>query len=237
MPPVSRPLRMVLYSRVSTDEQASQGYGLDAQQHQLERAAEYEQWKVVDTIRDEGHSAKTLNRPGLQRALTLLARGRADGLAVAKLDRLSRSIIDFAELVDWLDQGDKRLVALDMRLDTSTPMGRLAASLIVLIAEWERGTTAERTRAALAELRSQGKPTGLPAVADNPELLERIRHLREDRGLSLQEIADRLNRDGVPTIRGGTEWRKSSVHAATGHKRKPPRRKAAALPVVADRRT
>lgn len=229
------PLRMVLYTRVSTEEQATSGLGLEAQEHMLDRAVEYEGWTVVETIRDEGESAKTLDRPGLQRALRMLANGEADGLVVAKLDRLSRSILDFASLLDWLDQLKVRLVALDMRLDTSTSMGRLASSLIVLIAEWERGTTAERTRAALAALRAQGKPIGRPAVADIPELADRIHEMHHEQHMTLQSIADQLNREGVPTIRGAPRWAKSSIQAAAGYRRPKPRRKPADLPVAARR--
>lgn len=228
--------RIVLYVRVSTEEQATRGYGLDAQQTLLERAADYEGWDVVELIRDEGQSAGTLDRPGLQRALKMLARGDADGIAVAKLDRLTRSTIDFAQLLDWLKDAKARLIALDMRLDTSTAMGRMAASLVVLIAEWERGTIAERTVAGLAAKRAKGQATGRPSVADRPELAERIRQMREIDGLSLQAIADKLTAEGVPTARGAPRWRASSVQTAVGWQRRPPRRRSPALPKLNPRR-
>lgn len=213
------------------------GYGLAAQEDLLQRAADYEHWEIVEVIRDEGQSAATLERPGLARALQLLADGQADGIAVAKLDRLTRSIIDFADLLDWLEQARVRLIALDMRLDTSVAMGRLAASLIVLIAEWERGTIAERTKAGLAAKRAQGQPTGRPSVADRPELLERIQLMRHQERMSLKAIADQLNLEGVPTLRGAGEWRASSVQSASGYQRPRPRRRRAELPPIPRRRS
>lgn len=220
---------MVLYTRVSTEEQAASGLGLDAQRTQLEHAAEYAGWPVVELVRDEGQSGKDLVRPGLKRALELIAAGQADGIAVAKLDRLSRSVIDFGLLLEWLEGTDAALVALDLNVDTTTPSGRMLVSVLMAVAEWERHTIAQRTRDGLAALRAQGKPTGRPAVADRPELAGRIALMRA-RGLTLQAIANQLNEDGVPTIRGGAKWRPSSVEAAAGYHRRRPRRKPAQLP-------
>lgn len=226
---------MVLYLRVSTEEQAASGAGLAAQFDQLDRAATFHRWKVVDTISDEGASGKDLARPGLREALELIAAGNADGLAVAKLDRLSRSVIDAAMLADWFAEVGARLVALDLNIDTSTPSGRMLFSLLSTIAEWERETIAQRTRDGLAARRRAGRPTGRAAVADQPELADRIAAMRAG-GLSLQSIADRLNRERVPTLRGGSEWRKSSVQSAAGYVRRRPRRKQAELPPIPMRR-
>ena len=227
--------RMVLYLRVSTDEQAIAGNGLDAQLAQLERAAEYERWHVAAKIRDEGLSGKDLCRPGLTRALDLIARGRADGLAVAKLDRLSRSAIDAILLAEWFDAANARLVALDINLDTSTPGGRMVFSMLGVMAEWERATITQRTRDGLAAVRAKGLPISRPAVADQPELHRRIADMRE-RGETFQSIADQLNREGVPTIRGGAEWRPSSVQSAAGYQRRRPRRRTVELPAIPARR-
>lgn len=98
------------------------------------------------------------------------------------------------------------------------------------IAQWERRAISERTRAALRALRAQGKATGRPAVADDPDLTERIRHLREDRGLTLRQIADHLNAAGVPTLRGAARWTHSSVQTAAGYRRPTRRRKTITFP-------
>jgi DNA invertase Pin-like site-specific DNA recombinase len=226
---------MIGYLRVSTDEQALHGFGLDAQEHELVRAFEYEGWDLVELIRDEGVSGKDLDRPGLRRALELIAAGDAAGLVVSKLDRLSRSVIDFSDLLEWFEQADARFVALDLKVDTTTPGGRMIASILVVIAEWERGTIAARTKAGLAAKRAQGQATGRPSVADRPELLERIQSMRAD-GLTLRAIADALNAEGVPTLRGAGAWRPSSVQSAAGYQRPRPRRRRAELPPIPRRR-
>lgn len=227
--------RMLLYVRVSTEEQAVAGNGLAAQLSQLEHAAEFHRWHVVKVIRDEGQSGKDLVRPGLSKALELIASRRADGLAVAKLDRLTRSVIDACLLGEWFDDAGARLVALDLNLDTSTPSGRMVFSMLSVMAQWEREVIAQRTRDGLAARRAMGKPIGRPAVADHPELLRRIADMRMG-GETFQSIADRLNFEGVPTLRGGVEWRVSSVQSAGGYQRRRPRRRAVELPAIPARR-
>jgi DNA invertase Pin-like site-specific DNA recombinase len=228
--------RMVGYLRVSTEEQAQHGYGLDAQEHELRRAADFYGWELLELVRDEGLSGSTLERPGLQRALAMVAAGDADGLVVAKLDRLTRSVVDFGDLLEWFEDARAAFVALDVKVDTSTPGGRMVAQVLVVVAEWERRTIAARTKAGLDALRAQGKPTGRPSVADRPELAERIRRMRDEEGLSLRAIADVLSDEGIPTARGADRWRASSVQAAAGYVRRKPRRKRAALPALDTRR-
>jgi DNA invertase Pin-like site-specific DNA recombinase len=227
--------RYIAYERVSTEEQAASGLGLEAQRQALDRAFEYEGWELAERIRDEGQSASTLDRPGLRRALELIAAGGADGIAVAKLDRLTRSIVDFGELLEWLNEAGASLAALDFRLDTSTPTGAMVAQILIVVAEWERRTNAERTRNALAAKRARGEPVGRASVVDDPELAERIQALRGS-GLSLHEIARRLSEEGVQTVRGGTRWRASSVQSALGYERPAARRKRSALPEIPRRR-
>jgi DNA invertase Pin-like site-specific DNA recombinase len=226
MPPVRT--RMILYTRVSTDEQHN---GIPAQMADLERAAEYSSWRIVEAIADKGASGKDLNRPGLRRALELIAGGDADGLAVAKLDRLSRSVVDAGAIAEWFEAAGARLVALDLNVDTSTPTGRMMLNLMATLGQWERETIGQRTRDALAAVRAAGKPTGRPAVADSPELADRILELRAA-GDTFQAIADELNADGIPTLRGGRCWRPSSVQSAAGYVRARPRHKPADLPVL-----
>jgi DNA invertase Pin-like site-specific DNA recombinase len=226
---------MVGYLRVSTEEQAQLGYGLDAQEIELERAAEFHRWQLVELVRDEGASGKDLDRPGLKHALQLIADGHADGIAIAKLDRLSRSVVDFGALLEWLEEAGATLAALDLNVDTGTPAGRMVAHVLMAVAEWERRTIAARTKAGLAAKRAKGESTGRPAVADEPGLVERIREMRAS-GMSLQAIADRLNAEDVPTMRGAERWRASSVQTAAGWRRRPPRRRHPALPPLQRRR-
>jgi DNA invertase Pin-like site-specific DNA recombinase len=224
------------YLRVSTAEQAASGYGLKAQEAAIRETAKRKGWKLVELIRDRGESGKSLQRPGLRDALEQLAAGDAEGLVVAKLDRLSRSVVDFGSLLDWFAEAEAVLVALDFDIDTSTPGGRLVANVLMSVAEWERDTIAARTSAGLAAARADGKAIGPAAVSDRPELRRRIQQLR-DKGLSLRAIAEKLNADGIQTLRGGREWRVSSVQTVLGYKRPTRRRRGGALPAIKRKRT
>jgi DNA invertase Pin-like site-specific DNA recombinase len=227
--------RVLGYCRVSTLEQAANGAGLAAQEAAIRDECSRRGWLLVDVIRDEGVSGKNLERPGLRRALERIASGDAEGLVVSKLDRLSRSVVDFGTLLEWFMEAEANLVALDLGIDTSTPGGRLVAKVFASVAEWERDIIGQRTREGLAAVRAKGKAISRPAAADRPELVRRIRRLR-GRGYSLRAIADRLNRDGVPTLRGAPAWRASSVQAAAGYRRRRPRRTRVDLPPIKRRK-
>ena len=127
------------------------------------------------------------------------------------------------------------MIALDYELDTSTAAGDLAAAALIEIGEWERGRIAGRTQPGLRAMHTQGAPAHRASVRDDPELRARISAMRA-RGLSLQAISDTLNAEGVPTLRGGTHWRPSSVQAATGYKR-PPAKPAGGLQLPPAART
>jgi DNA invertase Pin-like site-specific DNA recombinase len=236
MDPTAARKRYIKYARVSTDEQALSGAGIASQRQQLDRAFDYEGWHCADELVDEGHSAATLERPALRQALQLIAAGDADGIVVAKLDRLTRSIVDFGELLEWLTEANAGLVALDLRLDTSTPTGAMVAQVLVVVAEWERRTIAERTRNAMAAKRAAGEATGRASLADDPELVATIRAWRDDEGLSLHAIARRLTELEIPTVRGGATWRASAVQRALGYERPAVRRKRSQLPELQRRR-
>jgi DNA invertase Pin-like site-specific DNA recombinase len=175
---------------------------------------------VWDVARDTGSD---LERPGLRHALEMIAAGEASCLVVAGLDRLSRSAADLGVLVEWLENRRTRLIAVDLDLDTAAPDGRLAARALAAVGGSTRTARKGLTSTGVPEARPQRRSPGRPAVADRPALEGRIRAMRAE-GMTLQAIADTLNAEGVPTLRGGTKWRPSSVQAATGYKR--PRRKA-----------
>jgi DNA invertase Pin-like site-specific DNA recombinase len=180
-------------------------------------ACEHAGWQLIDVVTDR-ETGRGLERPGLTYALRQIADGHARGLIVSDLRRLSRSIIDLGALMEWFRDADAALVALDLAIDTSTPTGRELSATLVTLGGWERERIARRTRSGLAEVRAQGGATSRPAVADRPELTERITAMRTT-GMTLQAIADQLNNEHVPTLRGGTKWRPSSVQAALGYRR------------------
>jgi DNA invertase Pin-like site-specific DNA recombinase len=172
-------------------------------------------WSLSRVVHDApAEAGRTRSRPGLAHALREVAAGRAAGLVVARLRDLTESLAEIGPLLQWFADSDAFVIALDYRLDTATDQGRFAALTLVEISEWERGRISGRTRPGLDAARRGA------AVRDDPELSARIAAMRRD-GMSLQAIADALNADGVPTLRGGARWRPSSVQAATGYKRPP----------------
>jgi DNA invertase Pin-like site-specific DNA recombinase len=113
-------------------------------------------------------------------------------------------------------------VVMDVGLDTASDSGRIAANSLLRVGSWERRRVLESTRKGLAAARAKRAAAGLPAVEDIPALKQRILDMRGE-GMTLQAIADQLNEEGIPTMRGGQLWRPSSVQAALGYRR--PRRR------------
>ncbi len=143
-------MRVILYARVSTEEQASAGVSLDAQAAKLTAYANLYELEPVETIVDAGESAKSLNRPGLQRALAMLRSGQVDGIVVLKLDRLTRSIADWQTLIDgyFSERAGKQLFSVCDSVDTRSASGRMVLNIMLTIAQWERETIGERTAQA-----------------------------------------------------------------------------------------
>jgi DNA invertase Pin-like site-specific DNA recombinase len=186
----------------------------------IERECEQKGFILLELVGErESANSKALDRPGLSYALERIASGEAKGLIVSELSRLTHSAADLGMIIGGLTRCNARLVAAAHALDTDDEQGRLAADLLVEISTWERDRLSERTRNGLRAARSNGGSTGRAAVIDDPDLSERIVQMRA-RGMTLQAIADRLNEDGVPTVRGGTKWRHSSVQAAAGYQRR-----------------
>jgi len=177
---------------------------------------------LVKIVRDvESHASSDLRRPGLTYALDRLAARDASCLVVTSLERLTRTAANLGALLAWLTECDARLVVIDLDLDTGTEEGQLGARALATVGGLERRKLEERTRKGLETARNTRR-SGRPAVSDRPSLKRRIADMRAQ-GMTLQAIADTLNAEGVPTLRGGAEWRPSSVQAAAGYKR--PRRK------------
>jgi DNA invertase Pin-like site-specific DNA recombinase len=204
------PLRAAAYLRVSTGEQADSGAGLQAQLATVTAAAAARGWELVAVFTDAGVSGSVPaeRRPELSAALELLDTGGADLLVTAKGDRLARSVVGLTGLLERVKRSAWSLVVLDTDVDTTTATGQLVAQLMGCVAEWERNVIAERTRAALAARKAAGMRLGRP-VTMPAETRAQVAELRE-RGLTLQQVADQLTADGVPTARGG-RWYPSTV--------------------------
>jgi len=204
------PSVVVGYVRVSTDEQAVSGLGLAAQRAAIEAECARRGWTLV-AIHEDALSGKNMVRPGLTAALTAVESGAASAIIVAKLDRLSRSLSDFASLMARAQARRWNLVALDLGIDLGTAAGEFMANVMASAAQWERRIIGQRTRDALAVKRAQGVRLGRPQMMA-VELVARIRAAHEA-GEGWSAIAHKLNAEGVPTAHGGSKWHPSTVRA------------------------
>lgn len=203
-------MHVIGYTRVSTEEQATSGLGLEDQRQVIAAEAERRSW-TVSWVEDAGYSAKDLNRPGISTALLSLRDHEAAALVVAKLDRLSRSVQDFAGVMALAQKQGWNLVALDLGVDTTTPAGEMVATVFAAVAQWERRVIGERTRAALEVLKTQGVRLGRPVALPHATRA----HIGAWRaaGATHQAIADALNAHEVPTAHGGDRWHASTVRS------------------------
>jgi DNA invertase Pin-like site-specific DNA recombinase len=217
-------VRALGYMSVPAND-ALQSAKFDAQLDAIDGYCDEHGWELVEVVRDVETSAGwQVERQGLLYVLQQIGRGEASCVIVSELGRLSSSAAALGGILDRLERSDGRLVALDIGLDTASPEGRVAAQALAAVSSWER----DRGRKGLAAAAAGSAAVPQPQVAqDVPALKERIATMRAD-GMTLEAIADVLNSEGVPTLRGGAKWRPSSVQAATGYRR--PRRRPRGAP-------
>jgi DNA invertase Pin-like site-specific DNA recombinase len=203
--------RVIGYVRVSTEEQAVSGLGLADQRAVIAREVARRGWTDLDIVCDDGYSAKNLARPAIADALEQLRSGMASVLVVSKLDRLSRSLLDFATLMDRAKREGWQLLVLDLALDTTTPSGQLMANVMASFAEYERQLIGQRTSAALQIKKAQGARLGRPRTMPSQVVARIVRERAE--GKTLAAIGLGLESDDVPTARGGLRWYPATVGA------------------------
>ncbi|MHB2018811.1 MAG: recombinase family protein [Candidatus Xenobia bacterium] len=198
-------MKVIGYARVSTEEQATHGVSLAAQVEKLRGYAQLYELELVDVVEDAGFSGKSLQRPGLQRVLEQLRIGAAEGLLVAKLDRLTRSVSDMATLIGEYFGTDAKagakLLSVADQVDTRTAAGILVLNVLTAVAQWERQAIGERTKAALQHLKAQGIRLGAPPLEDEA-VIGRVVELRLA-GHTLRQIATTMEAEGRQTLRGG----------------------------------
>ncbi len=211
------PTRTIAYLRVSTDKQADRGVSLDAQRAKVKAYAELYDLELAEMIVDAGESAKSLDRPGLKRALGMLKAGDAEALLVVKLDRLTRSVVDLGTLVErYFAPGKAALLSVGEQIDTRSAAGRLVLNVLASVSQWEREAIGERTATAMQYKAKQGEYTGgqapygrrvgsdgasLELHPDEVEARDVARELRAQ-GLSLRGVAAELERRGVRSRTG-----------------------------------
>jgi DNA invertase Pin-like site-specific DNA recombinase len=188
---------------------------MEAQHRAILAEAKRRGWAAADVkfIEDQA-SGKDVKRPGLELAREALASGDAGVLIVQKMDRLSRSLLDFVEILGEAQKQGWNLIALDLPVDLATPAGEMMATILATFAQWERRLIGERTKAALAERRAAGVRLGRPRMLPD-NVRERIAREREA-GATLRAIAEALNADAVPTAHGGKAWHASTVRQVLG---------------------
>jgi site-specific DNA recombinase len=227
-------MRAIGYTRVSTDKQADRGVSLDAQTEKIRAMALVHDAELIDIIVEAGESAKSLNRPGMQRLLALIDSGEVQTVIVAKLDRLTRSVKDLCELLERFERRGVALISVAESLDTGSAAGRLVLNIMTAVSQWEREAIGERTRDAMNHKRSNGERVGniqfgYRLCADRKHIeqdpgeqavLNEIHNLRNS-GTTLRGIAATLNHRALRTRRGSA-WRLEHVariikQGATSH--------------------
>lgn len=208
------------YVRVSTDKQAEHGVSLAAQSEKIRAMAVVQGVELVEIIED-AETAKHLERPGLARVLALAESGKVQTVIIAKLDRLTRSVKDLAELLDRFHKRNVSLVSVAESLDTGSAAGRLVLNIMTAVSQWEREAIGERTATAIQYKRSNRQvfnhtPYGyerdgnvLVPLPEEQAVIARINCYRTD-GHSLRGIAELLNQQGVPTKQGKL-WQSETI--------------------------
>jgi DNA invertase Pin-like site-specific DNA recombinase len=203
--------RVIGYVRVSTDQQGDSGLGLQAQRTAIQMECDRRGWELV-RFEEDVLSGSTMQRPGLSAALEACRSGEVSGVVVAKLDRISRSLIDFVNLIAEATKDGWNVVALDLGVDLSTPTGEFFGTVLAAMAQWERRLIGQRTREALAQAKANGVQLGRPSgISDT--LRNQIVYMRDREKLTYAQIADDLNGRAVPTSQGGDRWHPSTVKA------------------------
>jgi site-specific DNA recombinase len=201
--------RAIAYIRVSTSQQAEQGFSLLAQQEKVNAYANLYDLDIVDTV-IETASAKNLKREGLQGALAQIKSGQADALIVVKLDRLTRSVADLGYLVETYF-AKAGLLSVSEQIDTRSASGRLVLNVLASVSQWEREAIGERTAAVKQSMKANGLYCGglVPygqmlingQLVTNPQeqaIITRAKTLKSE-GHSLRTIATMFSQEGLKT--------------------------------------
>ena len=214
-------MRAAIYSRVSTEDQAKEGFSIAAQCKRLNAYCKARGWQVAGDYVDEGHSGRSTKRPAYQRMMS--EKDNWDVLVVLKMDRIHRNSKNFTSMMDSLKEWNKEFNSMQESFDTTTAIGRFVMDTIQRIAQLESEQIGERVKMGMTQKARKGKGvlgSGVPygyvfhehhlvIVPDESMVVQQI--FDDYLALcSLQEIVDGLNSRGVPTKKG-SKWEKATV--------------------------
>lgn len=219
-------VKVAVYARVSTQEQANEGTSLEYQIDQLTKYCEAQGWEIVQQYVDPGYSGKDADRPGLKRLMGDAQLGMFSKVVVFKLDRLSRKLRLLLELEEKLKEHGIGLLSVKETIDTSTAIGKTVFQVLGLVSEWERDAIIERTRAGRLQRYKEGRwGPGRPPYGYKYDKETKKLDINESEarivclvyneyaaGKSMVKIANMLNEQGIPPRRkDGKGWRNGSV--------------------------
>jgi DNA invertase Pin-like site-specific DNA recombinase len=214
-------VRAAIYARVSTDDQAREGYSIQAQLKRLQAYCKAKNWQVASEYVDDGYSGRDVNRPHYKRMMA--ERDQWDVLLVLKMDRIHRNSRNFTQMMDDLKVWKKQFSSMQEKFDTTSAMGRFVMDIIQRIAQLESEQIGERVKAGMAQKAKEGgghlgspDPYGYTIVKGQLEVVEDeagvvpFIYSSYINGSSLDEIAGVLNDRGIPSKKG-LRWSKQAV--------------------------
>jgi len=214
-------ITVALYARVSTEDQAKEGFSLDAQQERLRAYCKAREWKIAGEYIDEGHSGRNVKRPAYQKMMQ--EKDKWDAILVIKMDRIHRNARNFMEMMDDLKKWEKDFVSATESLDTSTAMGRFVMDIIQRIAQLESEQIGERVQMGMKQKAKSGegilgspipygyrlKENKYVIIENEAEIIREIfRRYCDDE--SFEDIRRNFKKKGLLT-RGGKPWSKMSL--------------------------
>ena len=206
--------RVALYCRVSTEEQANEGYSISAQLQVLRQYTQLYGWEIAEEYIDEGKSGKNVKgRPAMRKLVEDVEKDKFQAVLVWKISRLSRNMLDTLKLLDKFEKYGVKFISYSENFDTSTPIGRLVLQLMASIAEMERNTLAENVKLGMKQRALEGLWNGgvvfgydhtdkkmLVINHKEAEIVRLIFNLYAN-GKGLKAIANHLNKAGYRTKR------------------------------------
>jgi site-specific DNA recombinase len=216
-------MKYAAYIRVSTREQAEEGYSIAAQRSRLEAYAMSQGGEIVAWYVDEGESAKDLKRTDLKRMLKALELGVFECVLVYRLDRLTRSVLDLYQLLDAFEKHNVKFKSATEVYDTTSAMGRLFLTLVSALAQWERENLGERVSMGMLQKAKEGKwtvstpPLGYESnnnseLVINPSEAAIVKEVFSLylTGMGMHKIARNLNQRALYTKKG-KPWAQSTI--------------------------